>query len=242
MSKLPKAPLLEVIFEVKWDILNNDDLVDFQYQHGDLYSKLKKNYSFRENLMPPEIPFEVLKGVPVYRFRKDKNSYPLIQIGPGLLSLNTTDDTYFWEKYKGEIDSLIKNFTDVYPKFSELKLVPVLTYIDFFEINENQNTIEFINKNLHINLQQSFIDDKKNNVQDINLIFNYSVGNDTLSLNLRNGNINNQKKGLVLQTTIIGEKGIYTIDNISTWLENSHEFSSEIFKNLTKGNLYNSFK
>ena len=41
MSKLPKAPLVEVVFELKWDIKIKSDLDDFQYLYGDLYANLK---------------------------------------------------------------------------------------------------------------------------------------------------------------------------------------------------------
>ena len=44
MSKLPKAPLLEIIFEINWDITNKNDIVKFQYLHGDLFSNLKDKY------------------------------------------------------------------------------------------------------------------------------------------------------------------------------------------------------
>ena len=72
MSKLPNAPLLEVIFEIKWDITNKSDIAKFQYLHGDLYSNLKDKYFYRESLLPSEVPFEMVKGMPVYRFRKEE--------------------------------------------------------------------------------------------------------------------------------------------------------------------------
>ncbi len=62
MSKLHSAPLLEVIFEIKWAVISKSDIVDFQYLHGDLYSKLKSKYSHRESLIPPEIPIDVVSN------------------------------------------------------------------------------------------------------------------------------------------------------------------------------------
>jgi len=72
MSKLPNAPLLEVIFELRWKITNKNDLAKYQYLHGDLYSILKNSYHFRESLAPVEIPVEVLINKPIHRFRKEK--------------------------------------------------------------------------------------------------------------------------------------------------------------------------
>jgi hypothetical protein len=135
MSKLPNAPLVEVIFEIKWDILNRADVVDFQYLHGDLYSQLKEKYSFRESLVPPEVPVDVMKGIPVFRFRPQKNSHPLVQIGPGLLTFNALDSQYYWEEFREESNRLIDILDDIYPKFNDLNVSPMLTYIDFFEFD-----------------------------------------------------------------------------------------------------------
>lgn len=243
MSKLPKAPLLEVIFEIKWDIINKSDIINFQYLHGDLYSKLKDEFPFRENLVPPEIPFEMVKGTPIYRFRKNEKGYPLVQIGPGLLTINTIDDVYYWESFRAEVKNTIDAFTNVFPKYDELKLSPILTYIDFFEINsENQNILDFINQNLHLNIQQDFIAENKASINDMNLTFNYQLKKDILSLNLRNGNINNNKDGIVLQTKMIGSKEVYTPESLLNWLNNAHDFCSDLFKKITKTGLYNSFK
>lgn len=243
MSKLPNAPLLEVVFEIKWDIINKNDIIDFQYIHGDLYSKLKGKFPFRENLLPPEVPFEVVKGMPVYRFRKDRNEYPLVQVGPGLLTLNTNDDKYFWEEFKEEINDTLNALKDIYPKLIDFKLNPTLTYIDFFEISfEKQNLLEFINENLNLNIQQGFIELTDESLKDINLTFNYQIKNDILSFNLRNGMINNKKIGLILQTKVIGGNNMYSSETLTEWLNESHEICSEAFKKISKGKLYESFK
>ena len=75
MSKLPKAPLVEVVFELKWDIKIKSDLDDFQYLYGDLYANLKNEFPNRERLTPLEIPFDALINIPVFRFTKNENKY-----------------------------------------------------------------------------------------------------------------------------------------------------------------------
>lgn len=239
MSKLPKAPLLEVIFEINWDITNNNDIVKFQYLHGDLYSNLKNEYPKRENLVPAEVPFEIMKNMAMYRFRKE-NGYPLVQIGPGILTFNTTDELYFWDDYRAEITKVTNSLSEVFPEISNTNLFLTLTYLDFFEIDVNsENVIEFINKNLNLNVNQTFIDNR--NTKEINLTFTYKINEDTLLLNLRNGNLNS-KKGIILQTKLVGEKKKYTKDEQLKWLNNAHEACSNIFKKITTKNFYNSFK
>lgn len=243
MSKLPNAPLLEVIFEIKWDITDKSDIVDFQYLHGDLYSNLKDRYPHRESLVPPELPFDVVRGAPVFRFRADKNSYPLVQIGPGLLTINTIDSKYFWKEFRAEASNVLSILNEIYPKRKDLNLSPALTYIDFFDYDKKKmNSIDFVNNNLKLNITEGFINETKAELKDINFKFNYKVKNSILSLNLSDGKVNNDKEGIVLQTKVIGKKDKYSKDELETWIDTSHELSSDIFKSLTKGKLFESFK
>ncbi|MDP3313580.1 TIGR04255 family protein [Lutibacter sp.] len=241
MSKLPNAPLIEVIFEIKWDV-DKSDILDFQYLHGDLYSKLKEEYPFRENVVPPEVPFEVVKGLPVFRYRKGGNDYPLIQVGPGLITFNTIDEKYFWNEYLIEVDKILKEFNNIYPKFHRIKLVPSISYVDFFEIDFSTNSpLNFINENLGLNVHQGYIDNDNSKTEEINLTFNNRLKSNLLSLNLINGRYNN-KEGLVMQTKIIGNKDFYLLEDLNSWLVEAHDICSDVFKKITNGKLYNSFK
>ncbi len=242
MSKLPNAPLLEVIFELRWKVLNQNDLTKSQYLHGDLYSILKSDYPFRELLTPPEVPSAVLINKPVYRFRKAKDDYPLIQIGPGVLTLNTTDDEYFWDNYYKSADLLLKSFSSVHTMNPKDMFTPSLAYIDFFKISPTKdNLLSFINKNLNIKIEQGFFkEERKPSVFNFGLNFNIDFGN--LSINLNTGMNGNKEPGLILQTKIIGRDLILNPQDILAWLSNAHELCSRLFKNMTKGQLYESFK
>ena len=241
MSKLPKAPLLEIIFEINWDITNKNDIVKFQYLHGDLFSNLKDKYPYRENLLPPEVPLDIAKGMPVYRFRKEKLGYPLTQIGPGILTYNTIDELYFWNDFKTEVKHLTNSFSEVFSEINNTNLFLTLTYIDFFEIDFNkQNLITFINENLSLNVNQSIINNKNTNA--INLTLSYQIEDNILSLNLRNGVVSNNKQGIILQTKLIGKKQTYTNKEQAKWLNEAHETCSSIFKKITTDKLYSSFK
>lgn len=240
MSKLPKAPLLEVIFEINWDIINNNDIVKFQYLHGDLYSILKSDYPKRENLVPAEVPIDIMKNKVMFRFRKEAG-YPLVQVGPGILTLNTTDELYFWNDYREEITKVTNSLSEVFPDINQTNLFLTLTYLDFFEIDiDNENIVDFINMNLNLNVNQTFIENK--DTKEVNLTFSYILDEDTLILNLRNASINNDKKGLILQTKLIGNKKKYTSEEQMKWLNRAHETCSNIFKKITTKDFYNSFK
>ena len=66
MSKLPKAPLIEVIFELSWIANTLTEHEKFQFLLGNIYAKLRQEYPLRINLV--QIPITGLK-VPIEIFQ-----------------------------------------------------------------------------------------------------------------------------------------------------------------------------
>lgn len=243
MSRLPNAPLVEVVFELNWDIITKSDLIDFQYLYGDLYAILKENYPIRESLTPPEIPYEALKNIPVFRFRKSDSSYPLIQIGPGVISINTLNNYYIWEDFREEIHQLINRLKEIYPKFNQINIRPALIYIDFIKLDiEKQTGYDFINENFNITVNSNILSEIETKIKDINVNANYEIDSDLLSINITEGKANDSIEGLVLQTKINGKQEIHNNESLKLWLENAHSLSSKTFKSLIREELYNTFK
>lgn len=242
MSKLPKAPLVEVVFELKWDIKMKSDLDDFQYLYGDLYANLKDEFPNRERLTPLEIPFDALINIPVFRFTKNENKYPLIQIGPGVISINTLNEFYVWEDFRENIHQLLDILKDIYPKFQTLKIIPALIYIDFLKFNDsNTKGYNFINQNFNISINSNILNDIDSTISDININTNYQIGTDILSIRINEGKANNSTDGIVLQTKVNGNGQSYDKESLKEWLESAHLLSSKTFKSLIKEDLYNTF-
>jgi len=242
MSKLPNAPLLEVIFELRWKITNKNDLSRYQYLHGDMYSKLGNKYPFREPLAPVEFPSELFVNNPAHRFRTNKGGYPLFQVGPGVITLNTVDETYVWPEYFNLIKELINTFFKVYPLVELEKFKPVLRYLDFFKIDPTEiNLSEFIKNSLNTNIEQRFYDaSHPPSVVTFNLSYPTELGQFTY--NLKNGTNQKSEKGLVLQTGVNGMEFEPDNEKLLNWISDAHEFCSDIFKKMTAGTLYESFK
>lgn len=242
MSKLPNAPLLEVIFELRWQVKSKSDLTKYQYLVGDLYSSIKGDYPTRESLAPPEVPIDILINNPVFRFRKGEKQYPLVQVGPGLLTLNTTDEKYFWSDFYDCADKLNDNFFKVFPVDDE-SFKPSLMYLDFFSFDfSRKNVNDHINELFDINVKQGFIDDKSLNPFNLDLGFFYETSLGNLSVTLKKGQNGRKENGIVMKTTLHGKKDMTNSNDILAWLNNAHDFVSDVFKKITKGQLYNSFK
>lgn len=241
MSKLPNAPLNEVIFELKWDVTNKQTLQKNQYLHGDLHAELKRKFPHRELLVPYEVPYETFINRPTHRFRVKEEGYPIYQVGPGLITYNTVDEFYYWDQFKEDAEEIIQKFiaTDVFPG---LQIRPALHYIDFFGFDfTEQNIFDFVNKNFKINIKHSFIETKEN-PDDINLGFNFPSDLGAISVIFQKGNSARKGSGLLLQTRITGSKMKLDEEIISKWLSESHETLSKLFKDIVKPSFYNSFK
>jgi uncharacterized protein (TIGR04255 family) len=241
MSKLPNTPLLEVIFELRWQIKQKSDLIKYQYLIGDLYSSIKDTYPVRESLVPPEVPTDILINNPVHRFRKGINQYPLVQIGPGVLTLNTTDEHYYWDEFYQLSKELNESFFSIFPKEDET-FKSNLLYLDFFRFDfKNENVEDFINEFFNIKIKQEFLQEKGNPFH-LDTGFYYKTNLGDLSVTLKKGKNGKNEEGIVMQTTLFGQESIGDVENVLIWLNKAHDFTSNLFKEITKGKLYTSFK
>jgi uncharacterized protein (TIGR04255 family) len=241
MSKLPNAPLIEVIFELRWKIKVKDDLTKVQYLPGDLYSTLKEKYPFRESLVPTEIPLDVFVNQPIQRFRNNKGGYPLCQVGPGLITLNTIDKDYFWDTFYKSANDLLDSFIELDLYETTQKFSPNLIYLDFFPFDFNQDNVnDFLNEQFNITFKQDFIESGR--PDNVDLGFFYKVKTGKCSVTFKRGKNSLQQDGIVMQTKLVGSTYTLEKENLLAWLSEAHEFCSSIFKKLTAGNLYESFK
>lgn len=240
MSKLPNAPLVEVVTELRWQITKKEELTEIQYLYGDLYNELKEKYPYRENIIPVDIPMEMTLSQPVHRFRSKAGGYPLIQIGPGILTLNTIDEIYEWSTFFEEAKMVLEKFMKIY-ELPDKMVVPGIMYIDFFPFNfEESDLLDYINGNFKVRLTQSFLKTEKPPV-DFNMGFAYNIELGQLRVNFQKGKVNS-KDGIILQTRINGQSLLAKEETLFKWLNDAHKLTSDLFKQLTSGELYESFK
>ena len=57
---------------------------------------------------------ELYLNVPARRFRVAPNAFPLVQVGPGLIKLNTVDSEYDCESFEERAINVTQNFLEVY--------------------------------------------------------------------------------------------------------------------------------
>lgn len=238
ISRLKNAPLLEVIFELQWD-MSNKDWENYPYLHGDLYEKMKTDYSDREVLLPPYLPKQILEGKVQYRF-KQNNGYPLFQLGAGVLTFHATDEEYEWDIYNSKIEGLLDSFFSV-NNIGKKEYLPTLSYYDFLKVDLNSNNVfEYISKHLNLDIEQN-AHKFEQNPHDFNFGFSYNIGFANLNVRIDSGQKDDDNKGLIVQTQLNAVSRYNRKSETMSWLDMAHDFTSQYFKDLTEGELYESF-
>lgn len=154
------APLVEVIVEIKWQLTPVQSTPNAAI---DPFLKLfeqeyigwaeRNGYPALERLVPEGIPPELLPYRPLLRLRREASAWPLIQLGPGLLTVNTVPPYDGWAKFSEVVKPAIQALFDCYPLASKSLLISQLElrYIDAFTDKlrlEHHN--EFITKHLGV--------------------------------------------------------------------------------------------
>jgi uncharacterized protein (TIGR04255 family) len=146
---LQKKPLVEAILEIRWALetsaenTNTDFLIDPYYRImiGRLFDRVSTDYSEPVELPAATVPDEMSPYVVKHQFRKAKDAWPLIQIGPGILTLNDTEN-YTWVDFRQRSIKAYETLIAAYPRPEKLKIISMdLRYIDAIEFDYSQNNI-----------------------------------------------------------------------------------------------------
>lgn len=241
MSELLNAPLQEVSAQLKWH-LQTDEFKEYSFFAGDYYFFIKNRFERREEVAPQGIPLQWLLNNPTHKFLKNEFDFPFIILGPGLVALNVNDENYFWDDYRQQIKYTFKPIFEIIPKISAFDHIHLsLEYINFFEFDFNNDDIfKYLKQYLNTEISQLFMSEELNGL-DINLSYKYTdLG--SIKLNYNRGKIKGKGEGLIVRTSI--DSGIYPsdLDQTLSWFESAHEKCSQLFKDMTKGILYETFK
>lgn len=155
---LKNKPLVEAIFELRWELQEQERKVKtdryFKILIGSLYEKIKGDYKFYEELPTAHIPEEIAAYVVQYRFRKDKDRWPLVQLGPGIITLNDTEG-YVWEDFERRIKHLLDALFKAYPDANNNLNVNglLLRYIDAIDFDyDSTDMFNFLREKLKVTI------------------------------------------------------------------------------------------
>ncbi|MBM4349940.1 MAG: TIGR04255 family protein [Deltaproteobacteria bacterium] len=156
-KELKNKPLVEAIFEVRWKLQGAPPapVIDPHYKLllGRLFDRFLQDYPEHEQLPAASIPDDFVGHIIQHRFRVAANKWPLVQVGPGIFSVNSTGD-YIWPVFRLRVVTALEKLYDAHPKVTDLKLTNIiLRYIDAENFDYmSENAFDFLRDMLKLNI------------------------------------------------------------------------------------------
>jgi len=252
---LKNKPLVEAIFEVRWELQEpaSGMKIDPPYKLliGSIYDRVKDQYPFYEQLPTAAMPDEIAGYVVQHRFRKDKEEWPLIQIGPGIITLNDTEG-YVWEDFEKRIHHMVDILFETYPDADDGLRINwlLLRYIDAVDFNYGKNNIfPFLRKNLkvYIDMYEKLFEETGvgNSPLGFDLRFSYPATKPKGAVHLRF--VRGKKKdvdALIWETQVqsVGDDTPKDKDQIIDWGAEAHMLTNNWFFKMIEGELLKRFE
>ncbi len=252
---LNNKPLIEAIFELRWGLTTNDQGLktdpNYKLLVGRIYDRLKDTYPIPEQLMQASIPDELAAYVIQHRFRTKEGGWPLVQIGPGIMTLNDTNE-YVWGEFYDKAKVVTQTLLDAYAEAGQVLAVDtlILRYIDSVDFDfEKEDVFAFLNKCLKIDVSLGaglFETTKVSSTPinlDMRLTFPSLAPKGALYVRFLRG-VKDGAPALVWETQVqaAGEDAPNTGAEIVTWLGEAHELTHKWFFKMIEGKLLERFK
>lgn len=211
---------------------------------------MQRDYPVIEDLPTTQVHPEINHFAPRHRLRKEQNGYPLLQVGPGIVTLNEAKN-YSWANFRAGILRLIDAVMELYPTPSfPLNFIKCemrfLNGIRFDLMKEHPLT--FLKEKLHLGIEPApeffasgGFEEKPHSVNlDLAYPCKHPMGHLALSAHL--GQMDG-KSAYLLQSMIQsnGEMVPADKDAFEGWLKESHETLEHCFQCFCQGALMEKF-
>jgi len=252
---LKNKPLAEAIFELRWELkeIQPGVRIDPYYKIlvGRVYERINKDYPYYEQLPTATMPDTIAGYIVQYRFRKNKDKWPLVQIGPGLITLNDTEG-YKWDDFEKRISELTTVLFESYPDAGEnLKVNSLLLrYIDAIEFDyERDDIFSFLREKMKVNIKINEEIFKETNVSERPVEFDFRFSfpstepKGVIHMRVVKGKIKTSD-ALLWETmvNVIGKDVPQEKNKIFDWVRSAHKLTHKWFFKIIEGDLQKRFE
>jgi uncharacterized protein (TIGR04255 family) len=250
---LPRNPLAEVIFELRWKLTGGPPAptppIDPSYKLmvGSFYDRVRPQYPVHEQLPAATIPDEFAPYIVQHRFRRAENGYPLVQVGPGILSANDTAG-YSWKTYLPRVLEAVGNLRDTYtgdlaPEGVTLRYINALPF-DF----TIQDVLACMRDDLKVSVafpQQLFTEQpvqERPRAFSLESVHGLTDPPGTVVLKMGTAEVNGERR--LLWETVVQSAGtdVPPLAELGQWLEKAHAVARAWFFTLIEGSIENEYR
>jgi len=166
IGELKNKPLVEVILELGWSVPKPDDQF-MDVLPGLYYGEVRGDYPYIENLPASQVPLPLVLNAVRHRFRKEKDGWPLTQLGPGILTVNDTVGYTTWKDFLPRITNAVSALVKVYDKAvpftrAELRYINAVVFDP-----ESQPFAMFVRQKLHTSITLPKLSDGEGATTDV---------------------------------------------------------------------------
>lgn len=249
MPKEEQAPLVEVIFEVRWGKASKPqpDTVQFHFDEEDitLFAGLFRSAASAEfpcyKKVNEAIPLNMPHTVK-HQFWTGENQWPCLQVGLGIMTANLTDQNYSWDLFRTTCAKALKLLDAAHHQnLQGLPAIGVeLRYQDGFVLKGNESENDFVKNKAQITfdvpsdfLESDLFEPRLNNHH---IVFSVPVTKPKGVL------VNSLNRGLIggkvgfIQTTVLRSTDAlcpeFTQESLEKWLEDAHATQQHVYKTL----------
>lgn len=260
LPELRNKPLVEAILELRWSAIPtnrartatgpiSDPDPDYRLFFGRFFDRVREEYATHERLPTSDFPDQMVAHVAQHRLRRTPNGWPLIQLGPGLLTYNETE-AYTWGSFESSAQSIVRHLVDAHPSVERIRIDQMmLRYLDAFPFDPaSSDVLEFLREKLHlaIKLPDTLF---SNDVvvaapRSFQLQAEFRSTRPQGTIGVKLAVVKKDETTALLLDTSVASSAIDLRDLTGTfpgWLSQAHEVASTWFKNFTAGELYASF-
>ena len=252
--ELKNKPLVEAILEFKWKLpaqtptgIETDP--HYRLLLGRFSEKVESDYPFHEPLPTTQIPDAMVAHMAQHRFRTSQGGWPLIQVGPGLMTVNETSG-YKWSDFKERCDKAVRSLSNAHPAKRQFKAQDLaLRYIDAVDIDFKQDSVfSFLQDKMKtsISLPDSLFADGRvrRDPTAFNCQMSFPADYPVSIVTLRFAIGSHRNKPALIWETLVQAASAHIPkipDDFSEWLDAAHALTDDWFFKLIDGELKERF-
>lgn len=242
---MPAKRLVEAILETRWQLADSQgekSPMDPLYKLvvGYLYERLKNDYPFHKQLPGSVLPDEVSAYIIQHQFRRAEDSWPLVQLGQGVFTLNDTPQQYSWADFRDRADRAIGCLASFYhdngqPIVTSLRSLRYINSIPFDYVSEDG--LAYLNEKMGISVGLSgslmtSCTNKRPSGFDMHFVYQMSNPESSeLYLRFAAGTSSDHSPVILWETAIRSEAKVEILDEgpIMTWASEAHGIAEEVY-------------
>jgi uncharacterized protein (TIGR04255 family) len=254
---LKNKPLIEALLEVKWgqppvrpsgqELLMtplSSSLGDPHYRVllGRFSERVQADYPHYEQLATAQLPDSFVTQQVQHRFRVSPDGWPLLQLGPGIMTVNETK-SYSWQDFGARCEKAFVLLSELHPAKGEFKPNSfLLRYINGVEADFSKESVfTFLRDKLKTSISVPVPTKEPANPVAFNwqATFPVTAPNGLMTLRFALGRLSENAAA----TALIWETLLHstTVTDFSNWLTEAHDVIEDLFFRLIEGELEERF-